>query len=378
MLLFVAGIAAAILFAFALFQLTIWLTRHATVPCVGPVRFPMGSLGEWDDLLALNRAILGANAPIVAQWTFWKPSVAIVHGPSLARVFRASTSRALTPALLQTVGMWHIKKFFGEGSVGVTEGTQWSTTRKAIGRSLKPTYVRKLFGKITACAAEAAAVLRARAQDGAPVDVAPLFHALALDIVCEAVFCERVGALAACGAGQPDPVVEAFRFAEDEMVRRTSSMNPLDWCYWGWLGRAGISAAQKRLDGATALIRARVKRVIARRLERGIAAKDDDLLRHLLGVDGAADPEAVIDNVVTMMWAGHDTSAASLSFATYLLATHAEVQSDLRAELDALAAASDDGELTADAVRSAPLLQAVVFETLRLHPPTLWTNRGPS
>ena len=38
----------------------------------------------------------------------------------------------------------------------------------------------------------------------------------------QSVFREKVGALAAAQAGRADPVVEAFRFAEDEMVWRTS------------------------------------------------------------------------------------------------------------------------------------------------------------
>ena len=121
------------------------------------------------------------------------------------------------------IGMRHIKHFFGGQSVGVTEGHLWSSTRKSIGRSLKPTYIRTLHHKILQCARELAELLRQHGQGGTkPVDVAPLFHAVALDIVCESVFFERAGALAAMREGCPDPVVEAFRFAEDEMVRRTS------------------------------------------------------------------------------------------------------------------------------------------------------------
>ena len=68
--------------------------------------------------------------------------------------------------------MHHIKHFFGSQSVGVTEGKLWSNTRKvstrllggpplgpdhntriqAIGRSLKPAYIRSLYEQILSCA----------------------------------------------------------------------------------------------------------------------------------------------------------------------------------------------------------------------------------
>jgi len=44
----------------------------------------------------------------------------------------------------------------------------------------------------------------------------------------------------------------------------------------------------------------------------------------------------VVDNVVTMMWAGHDTTAAALSFTAHMLAEHQDVQTRLDSELKTL------------------------------------------
>ena len=65
------------------------------------------------------------------------------------------------------IGMRHIKHFFGGQSVGVTEGHLWSSTRKSIGRSLKPTYIRTLHHKILQCARELAELLRQQLNFGA-------------------------------------------------------------------------------------------------------------------------------------------------------------------------------------------------------------------
>lgn len=170
--------------------------------------------------------------------TFYKPSVAVVDARAVAKVFRSSSSRQLQPPLLGTIGMVHIKQFFGNQSVGVTEGTQWKTSRKAIGKSLKPSYVRSLFSQIDSCAASVVEILEQHHTAGTEIDVAPLFHAAALDIVCESVFCERLGAIAALAAGRPDPVVDAFRLASSCNV--TAAHGPRVWMggwvwVWAWM-----------------------------------------------------------------------------------------------------------------------------------------------
>jgi cytochrome P450 len=94
--------------------------------------------------------------------------------------------------------------------------------------------------------------------------------------------------------------------------------------------------------------------VIEARLSKGIDGADNDLLRHMVGVDdeltddiggvgvgggGGAKvvpSQMVVDNVVTMMWAGHDTTAAALSFTAHMLAEHQDVQTRLDSELKTL------------------------------------------
>jgi cytochrome P450 len=67
------------------------------------------------------------------------------------------------------------------------------------------------------------------------------------------------------------------------------------------------------------------------------------------------------DQIVSLLFAGHETTASALAWTLFRLE-----DADLRANVtDELAATSDDGS---DATR-VPLLQAVIQETLRLHPP---------
>ena len=76
------GAVAAVALLCALFYLVVHCTaRHPGVPTVtpGPIGFPLGSLGAWDDLLQVNREIRASGKAMVAQWTFYRQSVRIME-----------------------------------------------------------------------------------------------------------------------------------------------------------------------------------------------------------------------------------------------------------------------------------------------------------
>ncbi|TDE02432.1 cytochrome P450 [Jiangella asiatica] len=78
---------------------------------------------------------------------------------------------------------------------------------------------------------------------------------------------------------------------------------------------------------------------------------------------------AVRDHAVTLLLAGHETTANTLAFALHLLAHHPAVQARVHAEVDAAA-----GDEPPDLDRF-PLCRAVVSEALRLYPPSWMMGR---
>jgi cytochrome P450 len=87
----------------------------------------------------------------------------------------------------------------------------------------------------------------------------------------------------------------------------------------------------------------------------GLLVNADALLRRL-------DDEELRDQVVSLLFAGHETTASATAWTLYRLSHDDELSHDIMAEL---AATSDDG---ADATR-LPLLHATIQEVLRLTPP---------
>lgn len=111
-----------------------------------------------------------------------------------------------------------------------------------------------------------------------------------------------------------------------------------------------------------------VQGIIDRRQERGTVPKEDrDLLDVLISIDMSAD--YITGIFISMMFAGHHTSSGTASWALIELMRHPETMKDVVAELDDLYA--DGSEVSFQALRSIPRLEAALKETLRLHPPLI-------
>ena len=77
------------------------------------------------------------------------------------------------------------------------------------------------------------------------------------------------------------------------------------------------------------------------------------------------DIETTVDNLLTFVVAGHETSANVLSWSFYLLALYPDVQQRIREEIRAI---RPDGPVRYEDVQKMDLLRAHIQETLRLYP----------
>jgi cytochrome P450 len=133
----------------------------------------------------------------------------------------------------------------------------------------------------------------------------------------------------------------------------------------GWLWYPGKYGRRR----AGAQLRAAVAAILARRRAAGL--EGDDLLARLAR---ALDPETgapmsekqLIDNLVTFLAAGHETTAKALTWALYLLARAPEWQTRVRDEVLLVAGR---GPVGAEHLDKLIVTRAVLEETMRLYPP---------
>lgn len=86
---------------------------------------------------------------------------------------------------------------------------------------------------------------------------------------------------------------------------------------------------------------------------------------------GTFDDENLVDQLMTFLGAGHETTATALQWAVYALCKNSDVQTRLREEIRAnLPSVSTENpdSITASMVDSLPYLNAVCNEVLRFHP----------
>ncbi len=124
----------------------------------------------------------------------------------------------------------------------------------------------------------------------------------------------------------------------------------------------------RRRDAARVELVGLVQAIIDRRVAAGPVPKEErDLLDVLISVDYSAD--LITGIFISMMFAGHHTSSGTAAWALIELLRHPDELAAVVAELDDLYA--DGADISFQALRSIPRLEAALKETLRLHPPLI-------
>jgi cytochrome P450 len=153
--------------------------------------------------------------------------------------------------------------------------------------------------------------------------------------------------------------------ADDRLRQAADDLNahfaPASWALPSWVP----TPDRRRFDRAVETLGAEVQRLLDDADGGG-----DDLLSVLSRARGKTGyprtDDAVSDQLVGILFAGHETTALALTFAWALLADNPEVRARLEAEVDDVVG---DGPVTMDHVGRLDYVDRVLTETLRLFPP---------
>ncbi|SFF88254.1 Cytochrome P450 [Actinopolymorpha cephalotaxi] len=248
-----------------------------------------------------------------------------------------------------------IRILLGEGLL-TSEGEWHRSQRRLIQPALQGDRLRAYAPVMVRAALDRAAGWR----DGRQVDLAREMSALTVAVVGEALFGTDLRDRSA-------EVADALGELMDGFSRRMLPGADLLLSV-PTRGRARLFAAADRLD-------ALVRTMIAERRGR---PPGPDLLSTLLeaaadgngtGNGAATDADTVVrDEVMTLLLAGHETTASALSWAWWLLDRNPVAATWLHAELDAVV--TDPARLTYADLDRLPRTRAVLAEAMRLYPPS--------
>lgn len=251
------------------------------------------------------------------------------------------------------VGFDRIKILLGNGII-VSEGEFWKRQR----RLMQPTFHRRIIAQFGTTIARANDRLlqqwAAKAASGEPVNVTDDMSEMTLEIVLRVIFGDDVDAMAREAGENPFAVLTqepardlkfAYRFRKLAALigkfvarRRAASTPP-----------AGAPPAGDGPDYVAMLLNARDK-------DTGEGMTDKEL----------------VDEITTLIIAGHETTASALNWAWYLLAHHPEITARLHSEIDALA---DEAVPTLQQMEGMRYTNLLVQEVMRLYPPVWVISR---
>ncbi|KAF8466991.1 cytochrome P450 [Kalaharituber pfeilii] len=151
-----------------------------------------------------------------------------------------------------------------------------------------------------------------------------------------------------------------------------------------WMVNLIPSKQRRQAQEAIAMVKGLCMRMVRekkREYETGGKVGEKDLLS-LITRGSPFNEKEMHDQLMTFLFAGHETTATALTWALYLLSQHPEVQSRLRAEIrDHIPSPMKPGskistmQLLQESLDTLPYLQNVTLEVLRIFPPVPMTSR---
>eukprot|EP00667_Euglena_gracilis_P001207 EG_transcript_1207 len=251
-----------------------------------------------------------------------------------------------------------LKPIMGKGLIPADTIT-WLTRR----RQLKPAFHQKwLHDQLTLYSTvgnRLVAFLAAR--PGQIIDMQERFCSASLDIIGKAVFNYEFGSIT-----RESPVIQAVYAVMREAERRASSIVP----YWQLPGGTReFDQHMKVLDDVlTSLVEQCVQQVSTEEDEEPQKG-NNSLLRFLVEARGQdVTNQQLRDDLMTMLIAGHETTAATLTWALHELTKpeNRDFLKRVKAEVDSVLGLRDF--ITLDDVKQMPLVRYSLVEALRLYP----------
>lgn len=240
-------------------------------------------------------------------------------------------------------------------SLITSQGDFWMRQR----RMMQPAFHKTLVATHGDVAVKAARTWLAPRREGERCDAYTEMMALSLDVVAATLF----------GANLSAQAREVGRAMETVMLHAQFLFeNPITLPSWV------PTPGQRRFQAAMRTLHTVVDAVVARRRAQG--GPGDDLLGLMLEAqaeDGAHMTDAQLrDECMTLMIAGHETTATTLALCLLSLARNPKAEDTLRSEL---ATVLGGREPTVADLPALPYCEQVVKETLRLYPPAWGMSR---
>ncbi len=289
-----------------------------------------------------------------------KNSVIFSRNPEFALYALQKNQRNYTKSKIQTKDL---SKYVGKGLL-TSEGELWKKQRRLI----QPAFHKKQLEQLLDTVLEAIQIEIQHITPHAPIDIFPILNDLAFQTVVKALFRTEIDV----------KVIKRLQYiteaAQQMLVKELRQ--PFKALYFKYGG-----PIQKHID-LTIEAREILKGLVDAR--RASGTKQNDLLDMLLDAryeDGTAMEEAqLLDEILILFVAGHETTSNSLTFTLQLLAKHPDIQERVYEECAGVyAEQSRSTKANTDSllpyIKHCVYTKQVIEESMRLYPPAYFIDR---
>jgi cytochrome P450 len=318
------------------------MSSSQTLPPESDQRFDIGSTADSLDRMRVIHSALGDAYRVYAPgrgshtWVF--------NHPDDVRRILITNHRNYTKG----VGFDRIKILLGNGII-VSEGEFWKRQR----RMMQPTFHRRILAQFDRVIARANDRLLAewqhKCEAGEPVNVTDDMSTMTLEIILSVLFGDDLATLTDQNGENPFALFTEEPARDLKFAYRFRKLATLIGQCVARRRAAGAAPAGDAPDYVSLLLNARDK-------ESG---------------EGMTDKE-IVDELTTLIVAGHETTASALNWTWYLLGGHPEAEAKLQAEIDA---SEELAVPSLQAMEALPYSNMVVREAMRLYPPVWVISR---
>lgn len=241
----------------------------------------------------------------------------------------------------------NLSDFLGDG-IFTVDGEKWKKQRQAASHLFKKRLLDEAVRVILAHSGDVDALFGEQVLAGESLDVQKAYSSFTMDSFVEIAFGRKQSTLKST-----TPFSTSFDAATRLLIMR------LIVPFHRWLPTPALSRHIRTVHDFADEVIAERKREFASSVS--IENREDVLSRFI--ALGESDNEFLRDAVVNFILAGRDTTAQTLSWLSYLLASNQTAQDKMAAEVAALS------EITVDSLKTLTYTQACMDETLRLYPP---------
>ena len=248
-----------------------------------------------------------------------------------------------------------VAKYVGKGLL-TSEADHWKTQRKLI----QPAFHKKKIQGLLETIQNAILLELKNISTDSTIDIFPIFNDLAFQVVAKSLFSSEAN---------PEEIKRLQHITESAQKMLVKELRQ-PYLGWWFLLSGRIKKHLQETEEAREILIEKVKQ------RQSSGQRFDDLLDLLLDAKyengSSMEAQQLMDEILILFVAGHETTSNALTFTSQLLAKHPKWQDKIYEEAVRLNSETDD---LMTIVANSKVCQQVIEESMRLYPPAYFIDR---